>query len=52
VNTLGFNLEEIHLAYSISSDLMLRLEAGSGSLSPSDVVRHEYGKLLFAYRFA
>lgn len=52
VNTLGFNLEEIRLAYSINSDLMLRLEAGSISLAASDVVRHEYGKLLFAYRFS
>ena len=51
VKTLGFNLEEIRLAYSISPDLMLRLEAGSSSLSHVEAVRHEFGKLLFAYRF-
>jgi molecular chaperone DnaK len=50
VSTLGFNLEEIQLRYSINSDLMLRLEAVSSRLSQSDVARHEYGKLLFAYR--
>jgi molecular chaperone DnaK len=50
VNTLGFDLEEIRLAYSISPDLMLRLEAGSTSLAGSEAVQQEYGKLLFAYR--
>lgn len=48
VETLGFDLEELKLNYTISHDLILKIRAFSAVAGESHCAR-EYGKLRFAY---
>ena len=49
VDTLGFDLEELRLNYSISQDLILKVRASSAAMGTRDGAGGEYGKLRFAY---
>jgi molecular chaperone DnaK len=49
VGTLGFDLEHIDLSYSISDDLILRVEALSRALGSGSRGVREYDKLRFGY---
>jgi molecular chaperone DnaK len=49
VGTLGFDLEHIDLSYSISDDLILRVEALSRALGSGSHGVREYDKLRFGY---
>ena len=50
VGTLGFDLEHIDLSYSISDDLILRVEALSRALGSGSRGMREYDKLRFGYQ--
>ena len=49
VDTLGFDLEQIDLSYSINNDLILRVEALSRALRSRSRGLREYDKLRFGY---
>jgi len=49
VDTLGFDLEQLKLTYSISQDLILKVRASSTAMGSRDGAGGEYGKLRFAY---
>jgi molecular chaperone DnaK len=49
VGTLGFDLEAITLQYSITGDLVFRIQGESASVGPSSRTTREYGRMRFAY---
>jgi len=49
VETLGFDLEPIHLRYWVSPDLVFTIEAESVTFGARSLTAHDYGKLRFSY---